>query len=324
MTRRQALGGAVLLAAGLVAVAAGEPEPDPGPDWGQALGRTWPRAFERAAGALVRVHPAGGGPSRSGVVVADGLVVTCATHLSPGGPLATGVGGELVVEARDGQVVPARVRGRDLRLRLVALEAPGLRAAPLEPARGVAPGSLALVLGSGLDPQGTVTSGIVSAAGRFDGRALQLDAGLDASNYGGPVVDLEGRLIGVAVQVDERLGERSGVGFAIPTARILEAAPRLRAGEDLAPAWIGVAVPRLGLAGEGVLVRGVTPGGPAATAGIAAGERIVSLGGVPTPDRRAFRDALARLWVGQRAEVVLVPGDGGQPRRVELVAAARR
>ena len=307
-----------LVGAGLLAVSAGEPEPGAAPAWDVALARTWPRAAAHAAGSLVRIRPAQGGPARSGVVVDEGLVVTCATHLSELPP------GDLVVEGPDGQTVPARVRGRDLRLRLVALEVAGLRARPLELARDTRPGTFVLVLGSALDPAGTVTSGIVSATGRFDGRALQVDAPLDASNHGGPVVDLEGRLVGVAVRVDERLGDRSGVGFAIPAARVLAVREALRRGEELAPAWIGVAVPRLGLAGEGVLVRGVTPGGPAAAAGIAAGERIVSLGGVPTPHRRAFREALASLWAGQRVEVVLAPAEGGPTRRVELSAAPRR
>lgn len=313
--RRRAPGLALVLVLGatLAAVVAEEPA---APGWDEALARTWPRAAARAAGALVRVRSAGGSLARTGLLVAPGVVVTCATHLQTLG----GAEG-LAVEGRDGRVLPARVRGSDLRLRLVVLEVEGLEGEPLEPAPEAVPGTFVLALGSVLDRRGTVTAGIVSATARFEGRALQVDAPLDAGNHGGPLVDLEGRLVGLAVHVDPRLGDRSGVGFAIPASRVLAVVEPLRRGQVLAPAWIGVAVPRLGIPGAGVLVHAVTPGGPAAASGIAAGERILALGGRPTLDRTAFRAALAELWAGQRVEVVVAPGDGSGPSRTVMLTA---
>lgn len=302
----------LVLIAGLV-VTAKDP---PVVGWDLALSRTWPAAAARGAGALVQIRGAGGA-ARSGVVVAPGVVATCATNLDPLGP------GPYLVEGQDGKAVPATVRGRDLRLRLVVLHAPGLAAAPLEPAPAPVPGTHCLVLGAVLDRRGTATSGIVSAVGRFEGRAFQLDAPLDGSNYGGAIVDLEGRLIGLPVHVDPRLGERSGVGFAISSARIAAVLEPLARGEDLGPGWIGLVVPRLGIAGAGVLVRGVAPGSPAEQAGIQAGERVVRLAGRPTPDRRAFREVLADLWAGQVVDVELADGKGGT-RQVTLTATHKR
>ncbi|RMG10378.1 MAG: PDZ domain-containing protein [Planctomycetota bacterium] len=325
MNRRRALALSPL-AIGLLAVArtqAGGPAAPARPDPSEAalaLAEVLPEAVRRAAPHLVLIRPRSEARSarrrgRSGVVVARGVVVTCARNVD-----AFGVD-DLVVEDARGHATPARLRGRDLRLRLVALEADGLDAppAPRAPLRRV-PGSLVLALGAPLRTEGlpSATFGILSATDRFAGRADQVDAALDPSNLGGALVDLRGRLLGVVVHPDPRLGWRSGVGFAIPSHLIDAALPLLRAGAELAPGDLGLALSRVaGGPGAGVEVARVDPEGPAASAGLRPGDRILRLGGRATPGLRAFRRATAPLYAGQRVELLL--RRAGQTRLVELV-----
>jgi S1-C subfamily serine protease len=295
------------------------------------LSRALARAVERAAPHLVRIRPrTDARRSRSGVVVAPGVVVTCASHVEVVGET------DLVVVDAAGVERPAQLRGRDLRLRIVALTVPGLTAPPIEPtASPREAGRVVLALGAVLGdlpgaapglprPGSNVTAalGIVSATNRFDGRADQIDAPLDASNIGGAVVDLEGHLVGIAVHVDERLGERSGVGFAVPPARIAAALPRLAAGDQLEPGWLGLVIPRDHDGLEGVLVKSVVAGSAAAAAGLEADDRVLSIDGRLTPDRRAFREVTVDLFAGQRVTLDVLRGDAR--RRFEATVAPRR
>ncbi len=325
--RRTPLAGLVALAA-LAAVAqlprraAGDGAAAPAGDE-QALSRTFARAVEAGARHLVTIRPADDAArrrARSGVVVAPDLVATCASNVDVFGL------GELVVEDARGRALPATLRGRDLRLRVVLLRVPDLGAPPPELAAGARRvGAFVLALGGVLGGPGapTVTQGIVSVTGRFEGRADQLDAPLDPSNWGGPIVDLEGRLAGVAVHVDDRLGERSGVGFAVPVPRILAVLDRLAQGDQLEAGWLGVVIPRQDDGeGEGVPVRGVVPGSSAAVAGVETGDRVVALDGRRIPNRRAFREVAADLYAGQKVELEVLRG--GAPRKLEVVLAPRR
>src|SRR5439155_23501610 len=83
--------------------------------------------------------------------------------------------------------------------------------------------------------------GIVSAVGRIWGKAIQTDAKISPSNYGGPLVDISGRVTGVLVPLvpegnNEIAGVEwydSGIGFAVPLAHIMNVLPRLKEGHDL-------------------------------------------------------------------------------------------
>ncbi|MEZ6183791.1 MAG: S1C family serine protease [Planctomycetota bacterium] len=286
------------------------PERDPA----AALAEVLPAAIARGRRCLVRVE----GPTgrvRSGVAVTTSLVLTGLDTFRELGE------GELHALTPAGRRVELRPLGRDLRLRVVALEAqaelPGVE--PLPRAAPAQPGRLCLVLGAGLG-EPTATFGMVSATDRFQGRVYQVDAPVDRSNFGGPLLDVEGDLLGLVIHVDDRLGRRSGVGFAIPFARIDAALPRLMAGEVLEPGWLGGRVPRLG-DGEGVALRSVDPDGPLGQAGLQAGDRIQRLDGRPTPTSAAFRAALLDLVAGQRIEVVF--SRDGVERRVTINCGRR-
>ncbi|MET8825345.1 trypsin-like peptidase domain-containing protein [Streptomyces sp. NPDC004610] len=143
----------------------------------------------------------------------------------------------VTLELQDGRRLDAEVIGEDPASDVAVLEpetARGLDAADL--ATGVPPavGDTVLAIGSPLGLSGTVTSGIVSALDRDvrlgDGgrrRALQTDASINPGNSGGPLVDDEGRVIGINTAIatlNQQTGGSIGIGFAIPVADALDAA----------------------------------------------------------------------------------------------------
>ncbi|WP_338145776.1 S1C family serine protease [Streptomyces scabichelini] len=145
---------------------------------------------------------------------------------------------EVSIELQDGRRLRADVLGDDPANDVAVLEpetARGLRAADL--ANGARPGvgDTVLAIGSPLGLSGTVTSGIVSALDRSvrlgEGgerrRALQTDASINPGNSGGPLVDADGRVIGINTAIatlDQQRGGSIGIGFAIPVADAREAA----------------------------------------------------------------------------------------------------
>lgn len=310
-----------LAVAAAVGSATGQEAPPPvAPAQLSALSRTLAAAVDRAALAVVRIRPAPapGAKSeprtRTGVLVRPGVVVTAADDVE------ALLAGPIEVEDALGTTAPAELSGRDLRLRVVVLKAPALRHPAPPRAAPHSAGAFCLALGAVLR-QGrtpTATLGIVSARGRFAGRALQHDAPVDGANVGGPLIDLEGALIGVVVRPNGTSSSRSGVGFAVPIDRIDAVLDRLVAGDQLEPGWLGLELPKF--AGEdergGVELAAVDPRGPAAAAGLQPGDRVLSLGSRSTPTLRAFREAASFLYAGQTVEVELLRA--GERRRLRL------
>jgi putative serine protease PepD len=247
---------------------------------------------------------------------------------------------------QDGTQVQAQLVGRDdsYDLAVLKVNVKGLRAVQLGNSDGVVVGDPVVAIGAPLGLRGTVTTGIVSAlnrpvsAGEGDApafiNAIQTDAAINPGNSGGPLVDGRGRVIGVnsAIARVPGLGATAGsgsigLGFAIPSNQARRTADELiRTGKAEHPI-IGVVLDR-DYEGEGVQVSTtdtdgnppVTPGGPAARAGIRAGDIITKFNNRPVtePDE---------LIVAIRAER---PGDtvkltirrGSSERVVDVVLRA--
>jgi len=163
----------------------------------------------------------------------------------------------------------------------------GLKPLQLSTSKDLAPGEPAIAIGSPFGLQGTVTSGIVSALNReiqspngfpISG-VIQTDAAINPGNSGGPLLDGDGRAIGVNSQIATNgANANSGVGFAVPIDTVKQVIPQLERNGKIARAYLGVstseAPPR-----DGALVREVTPGGPADQGGLRPGDLIVELDG---------------------------------------------
>lgn len=133
----------------------------------------------------------------------------------------------------------------------------------------------------------SVSQGIVSAVERIWGKAIQSDAKISPANYGGPLIDLTGRVMGVLVPADPRAeGETaglgwydSGIGFAMPLDDILRVLPRMKDGKDLGKGVLGVTFRSADMFGDPPIINTVAPGSAAEAAGLKPGDRIVKIDG---------------------------------------------
>lgn len=184
-------------------------------------------------------------------------------------------------------------------------------------------GDIALAIGNPLGLRSSVTEGIVSSLGRTvsEGNGvvlpsvIQTSAAINPGNSGGALVNLAGQVIGIPTlaALDPELGgaQAPGIGFAVPSNTARRIADQLIATghvERSGRAFLGVRVSSI--VGGGVLVAGVTPGGPAAKAGIKPGEIIVALDNKPTPTADVLVEVLAKLKPGKRVPVKLLQRDG--------------
>ena len=208
-------------------------------------------------------------------------------------------------------------------LAVVRIQASGLR--PIATARSSAlrVGDIVLAIGNPLGLRSSVTEGIVSALGRTVSEpngaaipsAIQTSAAINPGNSGGALVDLAGRLVGIPTLAarDPQIGAQApGIGFAIPSDVVRDIAGQIiRNGRvvNSRRAFLGVQVGET-LGGEGVYVGQVQPGGPAAKAGIAVGDLIVSVAGKPTPTASDLGAVLAGLRPGRTVKVVVLRPDG--------------
>ncbi len=226
---------------------------------------------------------------------------------------------QALVELSDGRRMMAKRLGRDFSrgLALLKIEATGLSIP--EPARKdrLKPGRLVLATGRTFGPNLPASSlGIISAINRLGGRAVQTDANLSPSCYGGALIDLHGRIIGVLAPLSPKgfaAGIQwydSGIGFAPTWTGILEIIPLLRQGKDLHPGKAGIALDP-GFTGPGALIgapKTRRPGSPspkvvtspAKKAGLQPGDLIVEMGGVQIRHLFHLQDLLASHYAGDK------------------------
>jgi putative serine protease PepD len=183
-------------------------------------------------------------------------------------------------------------------------------------------GDIAIAIGNPLGLRSSVTQGIVSAfrVGVSEGNnvslpsMIQTSAAINPGNSGGALVDLEGRVIGIPTlaATDPQLGGSApGIGFAIPSNLVMDIAGQIAKNGhviDSHRAYLGIHVGDTN--GAGVYVGDVTPGGPAAKAGMQKGDVIVSVAGKPTPTTDDLSSVLAQLKPGGKARVVVVRQNG--------------
>jgi serine protease Do len=185
--------------------------------------------------------------------------------------------------------------------------------------------------------------GILSALGRICGKAIQTDAAVSPNNYGGPLVDVRGRVLGVLVPLapgsaQETAGYQwydSGIGFAIDAEHILKVLPRLTKGEDVYPGVIGIrlqgmvpagpaaqAQPAARAIGEPVIAA-CRSDGPAAQAGLKPGDRIVEIDGRQIVRAAEAVEELSRRYAGEKVHLVVLRGQKRLEFDVEMVARKR-
>jgi len=240
----------------------------------------------------------------------------------------------------DGRVLPARVRGSDVETDLAVLdvEGDGFPAAELSPDEPPEIGSWVLAIGNPLGLDHTVTFGIISARGRsglgIPGVVyedfIQTDAAINAGNSGGPLVDIEGRVVGINTAKEMVEDGNQGLAFAIPAYMVREVVDEILENGRVERGWLGIRVASLTslqAAGLGlprdphVAIGEVVGESPAREAGLRSGDVVLAIGGTPIRRVREVFDVVARLVPGSKVAV-----DVWRDRQLEvlLVDVARR
>ncbi len=258
---------------------------------------------ERMAG-VVTVTASFGADSVSGsgfVVSTKGLLLTNAHVVtsSPDARTAADVkkARRVFVRFADGNSLPATIVGYDLFDDIAVLRVDPRReplvALVFGPSAPLQVGDPLAVIGSpfGKDQAESLSVGVVSALGReiqapavsfSTPNAIQTDAAINHGNSGGPVFDARGRVVGVAAQIESTGGGGEGVGFAIPSEAAQRSLAEIVSSGSVRYAWLGVSTEPVTreLARQfhlavtsGLLVDGVSSGGPAERAGLSAGRR---------------------------------------------------
>ncbi|WP_020493981.1 Do family serine endopeptidase [Verrucomicrobium sp. 3C] len=212
----------------------------------------------------------------------------------------------------------AKVVGKDpySDIALVKIEANDLPAAVFTDSDKVEVGDIVLAVGNPFALSQTVTMGIVSGKGRKDVGIeeyedfIQTDAAINPGNSGGALVDVEGRLVGIntAIVSPGRVGNL-GIGFAVPSNMARYVMQELVNHGRVIRGFLGVTIsevtPDLARAFRlnepiGALVEQVTPGGPAAQAGVKDGDVIIGFNGQKVIDPRVFRLAVSETPPGSK------------------------
>jgi S1-C subfamily serine protease len=318
------LGGVVAVALGVVAIATGLisvdnssasstavataplPQTQPASGAGRTVGQVYQEDAQGVAYIEAQEKPGAttspfGEPSGGGTATGSGILMDSDGHVLTNAHVVDG-SSSVTVKFGDGDALPAKVLGVDDSTDVAVLEVDPSQvdAKPLvlgdSDAVKVGDGAIAIGNPYGLDR--TVTSGIVSALQRQISApngftisdVIQTDAAINPGNSGGPLIDADGRVIGINSQIATGSGSSGsvGIGFAVPINTAKNVAGQIIDGGSVKHAYLGIEgadlnselakVLNLGV-DEGVLVQKVTPDGPAASAGLEAGDATVGIEG---------------------------------------------
>ncbi|MEC5405313.1 DegQ family serine endoprotease [Paraburkholderia sp. MPAMCS5] len=219
------------------------------------------------------------------ILSADGYVMTNAHVIDDADTI--------YVTLTDKREFKAKLIGVDDRtdVAVVKISAANLPTITIGDSNKVRVGEWVVAIGSPFGLENTVTAGIVSAKGRDTGDYLpfiQTDVAVNPGNSGGPLINMQGEVIGINSQIYSRTGGFMGISFAIPIDEAMRVADQLKASGKVVRGRIAVAIGEvtkdvadsLGLPkSQGALVSSVEPGGPADKAGVQPGDIILKFNG---------------------------------------------
>jgi serine protease Do len=222
-----------------------------------------------------------------------------------------------------GPRMTAKVVGTDPQTDISVLKVQGtnLPALTITDSSNLEVGDLVLALGNPFGVGQTVTMGIVSAVGRGGFGIvdyedfIQTDASINPGNSGGPLVDAQGRLVGINTAILSGAGGNIGIGFSVPINMARGIMERIIESGRVVRGFLGVTIQPVTpeLAKEfklptqsGALVGGVSPGSPAARAGIQAGDVVTEFNGRKVTDSRNLRLMVAQMAPDSKATVRLL------------------
>ncbi len=327
------------------------------------LSNSFESLTQRVGPAVVQIYSAGYGPPAKQGSLASGLIskrraVGSGVILDPDGYIVTNA--HVVSEARRVQVVlqspangkesstsvlkpagervGAQIIGIDLEtdLAVLKIQRKDLPFLELGDSDTLKPGEIVLAFGSPLGLQNSVSMGVVSSVARQlrpeDPMIyIQTDASINPGNSGGPLVDTEGKVMGINTLIFSQSGGSEGIGFAAPSNIVKNVFNQLRASGRIQRGHIGVhaqtitAMMAAGLGMDtdwGVILGDVYPGGPAELAGLRIGDIVMSLDGKMMENGRQFDVNLYQRPIGDRITLEIRRGSELLTARVTVIERA--
>lgn len=265
----------------------------------------------------------------SGFIIDPAGIVVTNNHVIAGAD-------EITVTLQDNTVLKAKLIGHDDRTDLALLQVKTDRKLPAvafgdsDKARV---GDWVLAIGNPFGLGGTVTAGIVSARGRDIQQGpyddfIQTDAPINRGNSGGPLFDMDGRVVGINTAIYSPSGGSIGIGFSIPSNEAKLVVDQLRRYGRARRGWIGVRVQAVTddiaeslklPSTDGALVAGLDAKGPAANAKLRNGDVILSFDGTPIRSMRTLPRMVAETEIG--TEVPLTVWRDGKQQTLHLKVA---
>jgi serine protease Do len=327
----------VVLGAGCAAMLAASCVDVHGKDLAQLEQEAFNAAARSVAECVVQIRTVGGldrldnqvlaqGPTTGLIVSRDGYIVSSAFNFAQR-PAS------ILVRLSGGEQRPAELIGRDTGCMLVLLKVDAEQPLPTPtPAAldDVHVGDWAVAVGRTYDAERVnVSVGVVSALNRMHGRALQTDANASVANYGGPLVDLYGRVLGVLVPMAPQTGAAetnelagaefydSGIAFAVPLEHILGVLDRWIEQQDLNRGLLGVGMTDGNPHSTPPIVTAVWPRSPAAEAGWQPDDRIIAVDGEPVESQTQLRFHITPRYAGDEVKVTLRRGKGDNAEEID-------
>jgi serine protease Do/serine protease DegQ len=256
----------------------------------------------------------------SGTIIhADGYILTNRHVISDetGAPA-----GEITVELSDKREFSAKVIGSDpsTDIAIIKIDGEKLPVAKVADSDALRVGDIVFAIGNPMGVGMTVTSGIVSALGRKVGilgeggieSFIQTDASINQGNSGGPLVDADGRVVGVNTAIASSTGGSIGIGFAVPSNFAVSIVENLVNNGTVARGYFGVAgkdvtpplAEKLRLpTPQGALITHVEDSSPAGKGGVKVDDTIVSINNDPVESWETLRYLTSKLKAGEKAQV---------------------
>ncbi len=293
-------------------------------------------AVDRVAPSVVRIETVGGlervekvlfgaGPTTGLVIDSSGYILSSAFNF-------VNKPASILVRMPDGSRKPAKLVARDHNCQVVLLKIEADHPLPVPevaPQSEMRVGQWCVAVGRTFEEsRPNMAVGILSAVGRVWGKALQTDAPVSPNNYGGPLVDIRGRVMGLLVPLSPQSAQEiagvewydSGIGFAIPLEAIQKVLPKLRKGEDLYPGVAGVFMQSKNLYTGDTVIASCRPNSPAAKAQFKTGDRIVEIGGRKIARAAEVKQEISRHYAGDKVHFVVLRGEKRIEADLELTS----
>jgi len=202
-------------------------------------------AAEKALSSVVNIFISNRGINRARNAVGSGVIFSKEGHIVTNTHILTNAS-SVFVEFNDGEITEAILIGADKYSDIAVLKITGFENLnPIDSAESsnIRVGDEVLAIGNPFGVGKTVTSGIISATGRDYGNPylelLQTDAAINPGNSGGALLNEEGNLIGINSSIYSKTGTYSGIGFAIPSEKVIQVASELIKFGKVRNSWIG-------------------------------------------------------------------------------------